>query len=136
MFDRPDPGILEGGRVHPDVSAQIAATRGAGSPLEPGVREEMATALGDDFGDVRVHTDPLAGTLAQAVQARAFTTGADIYFGGGEYRPASADGRELLAHELRHVVQQRGAPTAGELTVTDPAGELERDAEQAARELR
>jgi hypothetical protein len=133
MFSQREPGILPGGRVHPDVTAQITATRGRGSPLDPGLRQQMSTALGHDFGDVRVHTDPLAGSLAKAVAARAFTTGSDIYFGGGEYRPASSDGRRLLAHELRHVVQQRGMPTSGELTVTDPRGALEVDAEQAER---
>ena len=132
MFDR-EPGILPGGRVHPGVTARIAATRGGGSPLEPALREELSTALGDDFRDVRVHTDALAGSLAEAVQARAFTTGADVYFAGGEHSPGSIDGRRLLAHELQHVVQQRGTPTHGELTVTDPAGALEADAEQAER---
>src|SRR3954447_11897980 len=101
MFSQREPGILPGGRVHPDVTAQITATRGRGTPLDPGLRQQMSTALGHDFGDVRVHTDPLAGSLAKAVAARAFTTGTDIYFGGGEYRPASSDGQRLLAHELR-----------------------------------
>lgn len=132
MLDRREPGILADGRVHPDVTARIAASRGGGSPLEPAVREEMSATLGHDFGDVRVHTDALAGTLAQAVQARAFTTGADIYFGGSEYRPASPEGRRLLTHELTHVVQQRGAPTSGPLVVSDPGDALEREAERVA----
>jgi hypothetical protein len=135
MFAQQPPGILEDGRVAPEVTAQIAATRGGGSPLPPAVGQELSARLGDDFSDVRVHTDPLAGALAKSVQARAFTTGSDIYFGASEYRPASAEGRELLAHELRHVTQQRGAPTAGELVVSEPGDALERDAERAARGL-
>jgi hypothetical protein len=135
MFARPEPGILAGGRVHPDVTAKISATRGGGSPLEPALRDQMSAALGHDFGDVRVHTDALAGTLAAAVQARAFTTGADIYFAGREYRPASAAGRQLLAHELTHVVQQRGLPTTGGLVVSDPGDATEVEAERVAREL-
>ena len=125
-------GILAGGRVHPDVTAQIAARRGRGTPLEPAVRDQMSAALGDSFADVRVHTDPLATALARSVEARAFTTGADIYFGGGEYSPHSSSGRQLLAHELTHVVQQRGAPTTGELTVSEPGGALEVEAERTA----
>jgi hypothetical protein len=125
-------GILADGRVHPDVTARIAASRGRGSPLEPAVREEMGATLGDDFADVRVHTDALSGALARSVQARAFTTGADVFFGDREYQPASPQGRALLAHELAHVVQQRGAPTAGEMAVSDPGDALERDAERAA----
>jgi hypothetical protein len=125
-------GLLAGGRVHPDVTAQISARRGRGTPLEPAVRESMSAALGDSFSDVRVHTDPLATALARSVQARAFTTGADIYFAGGEYSPGSSAGRQLLAHELTHVVQQRGAPTTGELTVSEPGDALEREAERTA----
>jgi hypothetical protein len=132
MFFEREPGILPGGRVHPGITAQIASTRGNGVPLGPALNEEMSTALGHDFSDVRVHTDSLAGKLAKAVEARAFTTGADVYFGGGEFTPSSTDGRRLLAHELRHVVQQRGLPTSGDLTVTDPDGALEKDAEQAS----
>ncbi|HEX4344423.1 MAG TPA: DUF4157 domain-containing protein [Solirubrobacteraceae bacterium] len=125
-------GLLAGGRVHPQVTAQIAARRGRGAPLEPAVRDRMSAALGDSFSDVRVHTDSLAGALARSVQARAFTTGADIYFAGGEYAPGSSAGDRLLGHELTHVVQQRGAPTSGELTVSDPGDALEREAERVA----
>lgn len=132
-LQRSGGGILEGGRVHPDVTAQINAARGRGAPLDPGLREEMAATLGDSFSDVRVHHDALAATLAQSVQARAFTTGADIFFAGSEYRPSGASGRELLAHELTHVVQQRGAPITGEMRVSDPGDALEREAERIAR---
>ena len=135
MSDGFGHGILDGGRVHPDVTAQIAAARGRGAPLEPAVHAEMSAALGHDFGDVRVHTDPLAGALARSVQARAFTTGADVFFGAGEYAPASAQGRGLLAHELAHVIQQRGAPTSGEMRVSEPGDALEREAERAAGSL-
>ena len=92
----------------------------------------MSAALGDTFSDVRVHTDSLATSLARSVQARAFTTGADIYFASGEYSPGSSSGQQLLAHELTHVVQQRGAPTTGELRVSEPGDALERQAERAA----
>jgi uncharacterized protein DUF4157 len=126
-------GLLDGGRVHPDVTAQINSARGRGAPLDPGMQEQMSSALGDSFADVRVHHDALASTLAQSVQARAFTTGADIFFASGEYRPGGAAGRELLAHELTHVVQQRGAPITGEMRVSDPGDALEREAERTAR---
>ena len=132
-LQRSGGGILDGGRVHPDVTARINGARGRGAPLDPAVREQMSTALGDSFADVRVHHDTLASTLAQSVEARAFTTGADIFFASGEYRPGGAAGRELLAHELSHVVQQRGAPIAGEMRVSDPGDALEREAERAAR---
>jgi hypothetical protein len=132
-LQRSGGGIMEGGRVHPDVSAQINSARGRGAPLDPGLRDHMSGALGHDFADVRVHDDALASTLAQSVQARAFTTGADIFFARGEYQPAAASGRELLAHELTHVIQQRGAPVTGEMRVSDPGDAFEREAERVAR---
>ena len=125
-------GILPGGTVHPDVAAAIAARRGGGSPLSPRVREEMGSALGDDLGDVRVHTDAGADDLTRSVEARAFTLGTDVYFAEGEFSHGSTDGRRLLAHELSHVTQQRGAPEGGSLTVSEPGDAMERDADAAA----
>jgi hypothetical protein len=134
-FQRPGSGILEGGRVHPGVTAQIAAARGRGAPLDPGLAEHAGGALGDSFSDVRVHTDALASALARSVEARAFTTGSDIFFASGEFRPGSPSGRELIAHELTHVVQQRGAPTGGQMVVSEPGDALEQEAERAARSV-
>ena len=53
---------------------------------------------------VRVHTGVEAAGAARALGARAFALGNRIVFGEGEYRPGSADGRALLAHELYHVL--------------------------------
>ena len=57
-----------------------------------------------------MHTDAHAAELSRAVSARAFTVGSDIFFAAGEYSPGTPHGNELIAHELAHVVQQRGAP--------------------------
>ena len=84
---------------------------------------------------MRVHYDDHAAALNRAVSARAFTVGGDIFFGAGEYRPDSSSGRELLTHELAHVVQQRGAPDSGPLTVSQPGDALEREADAAARRV-
>jgi hypothetical protein len=129
---REGAGILPDGRAHPDVESAIAAGRGTGSPvdvrgLNPEVREH--------FADVRVHTDSAADTLARSVQARAFTTGSDVWFAAGEYRPGTGEGDRLLAHELAHVVQQRGAPTSGPLMVSQPDDALETQADSAAGDL-
>ena len=94
--------------VDGDVEAGIRGLPGGGRPLSPHVRTDMESRVGFDFGAVRVHTDGNAGQLARAVNARAFTVGSDIVFGGGEYRPESKEGQRLLAHELTHVVQQTG----------------------------
>lgn len=132
---RQGAGILPDGRAHPDVESAIALTRGGGHSLDHGSRETIGGALGDSLDDVRVHTDAQADALAQSVSARAFTTGSDVYFRQGEYSPGSSSGQELLAHELTHVVQQRGASTSGPLQVSQPSDALETEAEAAANEL-
>ncbi len=134
-FAEPGSGILPGGRVHPDVESAIGTARGHGRPLDEPVRDRVGEALDDPLTDVRVHADDRADALARSVSARAFTTGADIFFAHGEYRPRTASGDALLAHELTHVVQQRGSPVTGPLTVTDSGGALETEAEATAREL-
>jgi hypothetical protein len=68
----------------------------------------MEQAFGADFSGVKVHTDGQSDQLNQSIQARAFTTGQDIFFRQGQYEPGSKGGQELLAHELTHVVQQNG----------------------------
>ena len=132
---REGAGILPDGRAHPDVEAAIARGRGSGAPLDGGVRGRLGPSLGDDLADVRVHADDHSDALARSVSARAFTTGSDLYFAKGEYAPGSGEGDRLLAHELTHVVQQRGAPTGGPLTVSQPGDALEAEADRAAGEL-
>ena len=68
----------------------------------------MENGFGADFGRVRIHTDARADTLNHSLNARAFTTGHDIFFRSGEYSPDSTPGQTLLAHELTHVLQQSG----------------------------
>ena len=129
----PGDGIMPGGVVHPDVAAAIATANGSGHTLDPTTREQMAPHVGDPLTDVRVHTDATADSLARSVSARAFTTGSDVYFAAGEYRPGTSDGDSLLAHELTHVTQQRGAPSSGPLTVSEPGDAMETEADAVAR---
>jgi hypothetical protein len=132
---RDGDGILPGGVVHPDVEAAIVAARGRGLPADRAVTNHVGAALGDSLGDVRIHRDAHAGALARSVSARAFTVGSDIFFGPGEYEPTTPAGRELLTHELVHVVQQRGAPRNGPLTVSQPGDAFEREAEDVAHDI-
>lgn len=64
---------------------------------------------GHDFSQVRVHTDDCASRSARAIGALAYTVGNDIVFSSGQYAPHTESGRRLLAHELTHTLQQRGA---------------------------
>ncbi len=121
------------GAVDSELEQAIRSERGAGQGLDPAVERKMGSALGDDFSDVRVHADDTANALNQAVKADAFTTGADIFFREGKYRPGGSDGERLLAHELTHVAQQRGAPAGGRMTVSSPSDASEREAAEAAR---
>jgi hypothetical protein len=86
------------------VQRLLSANRG--QPLESGTRATMETNLGHDFTHVRVHTGNAAHTATTALGAHAFTFGRDVAFGPGQYRPDSAAGRQLIAHELTHVIQQ------------------------------
>ncbi|MEM8637653.1 MAG: DUF4157 domain-containing protein [Cyanobacteria bacterium P01_G01_bin.54] len=102
-------GMNGGGSVSPEVEQSIQQEQGKGQPLADGVRQPMEGAFGADFGGVRVHTDNTADQLNQSIQAKAFTTGQDVFFRQGAYQPGSKGGQELLAHELTHVVQQRSS---------------------------
>lgn len=92
----------------PDLEASINQARGSGQPLADNIREPMEQAFGADFSGVKVHTDARADQLNQSIQAKAFTTGQDVFFRQGVYQPGSRGGQELIAHELTHVVQQNG----------------------------
>jgi hypothetical protein len=72
------------------------------------VRRPYEQGLGADLAPVRVHTDARADDLNRRLGSTAFTTGHHLFFRRGEFDPASEPGREVLAHELVHVVQQTG----------------------------
>ena len=65
-----------------------------------------------NFSDVRIHTDSRAAQSAQALNARSYTVGNDIVFAEGQYNTGTSSGRELIAHELAHVVQSRANPSS------------------------
>lgn len=106
-----EPGAVPS--VTPRAARTITSQEGAGQPLSPGDRSFFESRLGHDLGSVRIHDDSSARAAARDVQAQAFTYGQDVYFAAGRYQPGTASGRELLAHELAHTIQQRpGAPIA------------------------
>ncbi|MEU4682480.1 eCIS core domain-containing protein [Streptomyces xinghaiensis] len=112
---------------------------GAGQPLDLSVRRELEERLGHDFSRVRLHTDRDAGALTDLLGADAIAVGQDIFFREGTYRPGTADGQRLLAHELLHTVQNPdglGALRAGRDlgAVSLPEQAVEREAESAAQE--
>ena len=127
----PGPGA---GRA--DVGAALASP---GRPLDPGTLVAMEASFGHDFSRVRVHTDAAADASARELGASAWTLGDNLVFAHHRYRPDTPAGRKLLAHELAHVVQGRGA-SGGEAAPALQAGvevgaadaPAEREAERAA----
>lgn len=119
--------------VSTDVEQQIQSARGGGRPLDSTIRTQMEPAFGANFGGVRVHANSGADSLNQSLSARAFTTGQDIFFKQGEYNPGTSGGRELLAHELTHVVQQNGEQVQTKLTVGAPGDRYEQEADSVAK---
>lgn len=105
-----------------------------GQPMEPVARTLMESQFGYDFSSVRVHSDPAAARSAQLLNASAYTVGNHVVFGLGQYAPASSPGRELIAHELTHVIQQsRSSGNAADgqgVTIVSPddASESQADA--------
>jgi hypothetical protein len=98
----------------------------------------MEPRFGRDFSGVRVHTDSAAAESARAVNANAYTVGQHIVFDEGKYNPSSTSGKQLLAHELAHTVQQHGLRRSAEDVPLHENGEyhrLEREAETAAGEV-
>ena len=89
------------------ISQRIQNAAG-GTQLPDSVNSEMSQKMGADFSDVNIHTGPEASRLNQSLGARAFTHRNHIFFNSGEYNPGSREGKRLLAHELTHVVQQKG----------------------------
>jgi hypothetical protein len=86
-----------------------------GHALSQSLRDFFEPRFGHDFRQVRVHTDARASEAATAINARAFTMANHILFRSEEYAPDTPMGRRLLAHELAHVVQQRGGPSVPEV---------------------
>jgi hypothetical protein len=97
-------GLLRGvARLPPSWAAQ----RSAGERLDPDTQARMGAALGHDFSQVRVYSDPEAAQAAGRLNATAVTVGDDIMLGPQAPSPQTPDRQRLLAHELAHLVQQR-----------------------------
>jgi hypothetical protein len=102
--------------------------RSPGQPLDNDTREFMESRFEYDFSKVRVHANTQASESAMALNARAYTVRQNIVFKEGEYKPRMAKGRELLAHELVHVMQQASAPVTNPLYTADVRNASEHEA--------
>jgi hypothetical protein len=123
-----------------DLANRIRTQLGGGVGLSNSLRGQMETGLGQRLGDVRIHTDATAATLSSELDARAFTTGNDVFFASGAYNPGSSEGYSTLAHELTHTLQQASGPVAGTevapgLSVSDPHDHDEQHARESAQQV-
>jgi hypothetical protein len=110
--------------------------RSPGQPLDGGTRTHFERRLGHDFNRVRIHADTRAAESARAVNAMAYTVGPHIVFAHGQYAPATATGRKVIAHELTHVIQQRDVhlQSPHPLPVGAPDDAFEQEADLVAAE--
>ena len=91
-----------------ELDTYVGSLGSSGQALPESSRQFFEPRFGQDFSSVRVHTDSVAAKSAQSINALAYTTGSNIVFNNGQYSPESDNGKRLMAHELTHVVQQRG----------------------------
>jgi len=108
--------------------------RAPGKPLDAESQEFMGARFGYDFSGVRIHADEQAHRSAQVTNADAYTVGQDIVFASGHYAPKTPAGRQLLAHELTHVVQQDSASSSGPIAM-GKADDYEANADRAAADV-
>lgn len=120
-------------RPRSSVHRAVAGLAGsAGRPLPPGTRGPFERFFGAGLAHVRVHDNAAAADAARAIDALAFTRGADVYFDAGRFAPSTREGQRLLAHELFHArhanassLQRQAAspsPAPGATDVSLPAG--------------
>ena len=111
-----EPGVIgaAGGDVDASTERDISAARSGGKPLDGKIRRQMEGAMGADFSGIRVNVGAKSDDLNNRIQARAFTSGSDIFVRRQDYSPGTASGQRLLAHELAHTVQQGAAPQSAD----------------------
>jgi Xanthomonas XOO_2897-like deaminase/Domain of unknown function (DUF4157) len=112
-------------RLARELSTSHGEAVSASKPGEPGTTQAF------------VHVDEASARASDAIGARAFSSGNNVYFGRNQYDPGSPSGRNLLAHELAHVVANggtgRGPSPLTTARVTPPSSAAEHRAEAASR---
>ena len=121
-----------------ETEDRINRERSSGQPLDSQVQSQMEKTTGQDLSGVQVHTSEESDAVNRQIGAKAFTTGSDIFFTNGAYQPGSSGGKELLAHELTHVIQQRSGVSGGStdrMTVNAPHDQYEQEADAVANSM-
>ena len=91
------------------LESTLNQSKGGGKPMERETQSEMEGAFGADFSNVRIHTGSDSVKMNKGLRSQAFAHGNNVYFNEGRYQPHTRGGKELLAHELTHTIQQGSA---------------------------
>ncbi len=86
---------------------QLQQTKGQGQKLDEETQSELEEHTGTDLSGVNIHTDAQAQEMSESINALAFASGKDLYFGEGNFNPQSEEGKRLLGHEVAHTVQEK-----------------------------
>jgi hypothetical protein len=125
--------------VSDNLDARLNWSIGSEQPLPNENMTFMESRFEGDFSCVRAHTNTQATQMARDLNAEAFTSGRDVYFGAGRFNPGASTGKMLLAHELTRVLQQRrsvaGALVKAKLKVGQPRDVHEQEAEWVSRQI-
>ncbi|HET9395482.1 MAG TPA: DUF4157 domain-containing protein, partial [Nitrospiraceae bacterium] len=124
----------EGGPLPAGLHEYVRSSGVTGRPLDATTRGDLERSFDHSLEGIRVVTDDAAARAAESLQARAFTLGDSIWFGRGEYRPDTTEGRHLIAHEVAHSLQDvphRGR-VAADLVIGRSDDPAEREADAAA----
>ncbi len=120
-----DTGVVP--QVTSGIARDIHSIKGSGQPLSKSERAFFEPRFGIDFSQVRVHSDSRAASLAKSLNARAFTIGRDVIFGVGQFSPGSRSEKQLLAHELTHVLQQNQTSHISSIRLHPSPSMIQRD---------
>ena len=117
----------QGSEVSSHLEDSIQSLKGGGKPLSESERAFFEPRFGYNFSMVRVHNGDKADKLNRELNAKAFTTGNDIFFRNGEYHPDCIGRRKLMTHELIHVIQQSGENIDWNLNINLPRRNVEQN---------
>jgi Domain of unknown function (DUF4157)/Glycosyltransferase sugar-binding region containing DXD motif len=108
-------------------STQLNLTGGLVAHLPAHLQHPMEKIFSADLSNIRIHQGP----QPERINAAAFALGSDIYFAPGQFQSNTAQGLQLLGHELTHVLQQRRGqvptPASGLTVIQDRELEIEAD---------
>jgi hypothetical protein len=111
-------------KVSDNLQTAIQSQATGGQALPADVRSYMEGRFHADFSGIRIHNNREAANLNNQLSARAFTFKNHIFFGPDQYQPGSSDGKQLIAHELTHTIQQGHAIQRSPQISTAPAKPL------------